>query len=213
MIRIVVVDDQTLVRTGIRSLLALKGELEVVGEASDGVEALEIIAKTAPDVVLLDIRMPRLSGIEVLKELQAKPGMPAVLLLSTFDDDDALLEGMRFGAKGFLLKDVSLERLVESIKAVVVGGTLFRPGVTERNLASIKENQSTFLKLPLPDPLTSREKEVLALMADGFNNREISIALNVVEGTIKNHVSSVLSKLGVRDRTRAVLRGLELAII
>ena len=104
MIRIVVVDDQTLVRTGIRSLLALKGELEVVGEASDGVEALEIIAKTAPDVVLLDIRMPRLSGIEVLKELQAKPGMPAVLLLSTFDDDDALLEGMRFGAKGFLLK-------------------------------------------------------------------------------------------------------------
>ncbi len=213
MIRVVVVDDQTLVRSGIRGLLELDGSLQVVGEAGDGEAALDLIAATRPDVVLLDIRMPGLSGLDVLKALRARGTLPPTLLLTTFDDDEALLAGMRAGAKGFLLKDISLERLLDAIRNVAAGATLFRPAITERALRNLQEAAPPFPRLTLPDPLTARETEVLALMAGGFNNREIAEALDLSEGTAKNHVSSILSKLGVRDRTRAVLRGLELGLI
>ena len=213
MIRIVLVDDQTLVRSGIRGLLALTDDIEVVDEAGDGEQALAVIAAAKPDVVLLDIRMPGRSGIEVLKALKDSGNLPPTILLTTFDDDEALLEGIRAGAKGFLLKDISLERLTEAIRAVASGSTLLRPAITERILQGLKETAPSFPNLDLPDRLTNRETEILRLMAGGFNNREIADALGAGEGTVKNHVSSILSKLGVRDRVRAVLRGLELGCI
>lgn len=213
MIKIVLVDDQTLVRSGIRGLLNLTDDIRVAGEAGDGEQALTVIAAERPDVVLLDIRMPGCSGIEVLQKLQSNGYLPPTILLTTFDDDDALLQGMRAGAKGFLLKDISLERLAEAIRCVADGSTLFRPAITERVMHGLAGAVSSFSSLDMPDQLTARETEILRLMAGGFNNREIADALGPSEGTIKNHVSSILSKLGVRDRVRAVLRGLELGYI
>lgn len=214
MIRLVLVDDQMLVRSGICGLLALTPDIRVVAEAADGDEAFAVIVDTQPDVVLLDIRMPGRSGIALLHALKAQGYLPATILLTTFDDDDALFEGMRAGAKGFLLKDISLERLAEAIRAVAAGGTLFRPAITERVLQHLKlRDLSPSSSLAPAEALTSREIEVLRLMAGGFNNKEIADALGPTEGTIKNHVSSILAKLGVRDRVRAVLRGMEMGII
>lgn len=213
MIRVVLVDDQTLVRSGIGGLLALTKDIRVVGEASDGDEAVRLIAAIDPDVVLLDVRMPGCSGIEVLRTLKSKELLPPTILLTTFDDDEALLEGMRAGARGFLLKDISLERLAAAIRDIAAGLTAIRPAVTERVLNGIREATSPFPSLDLPDRLTNRETEILRLMAGGFNNREIADAIGTSEGTVKNHVSSILSKLGVRDRVRAVLKGVELGYI
>lgn len=209
MIRVVLVDDQMLVRSGIRGLLQLTPDIQVVAEAADGLEAVGVIAAAAPDVLLLDVRMPQCSGIELLRAQQGK--LPPTILLTTFDDDEALFDGMRAGAKGFLLKDISLERLAEGIRSVAAGRTLFRPALTERTRASFE--RSTPAEAPHGASLTSRETEILALMAAGFNNAEIALALGPSEGTVKNHVSSILAKLAVRDRVRAVLRGLELGYI
>jgi len=214
MIKVVLVDDQTLVRSGIKGLLDLTDDIRVVAEASDGLAALDVLASTAPDVVLLDVRMPGRSGIEVLKARKALGPLPPTILLTTFDDDEALLQGMRAGAKGFLLKDISLDRLADAIRSVAAGATLFRPAITERVLQGVREGDDlAFPKLHPTEPLTSRELEILALMAGGFNNREIADALGPSEGTVKNHVSNILSKLGVRDRVRAVLRGFELGYL
>ncbi|MBI3715899.1 MAG: response regulator transcription factor [Betaproteobacteria bacterium] len=213
MIRIVLVDDQTLVRSGIRGLLDLTEDIRVVAEAADGASALAAIASAQPDVVLLDIRMPGMSGIEVLETLRQRGPQAAVILLTTFDDDRALLDGMRAGARGFLLKDISLERLAQAIRDVARGGTIFRPAITERVMQALAGIPAGFESLELAERLTSRETEILGLMAAGMNNREIADALGPSEGTVKNHVSSILSKLGVRDRVRAVLRGLELGYI
>ena len=198
-----------LVRSGIRGLLSLGPDILVVAEAADGEEALSVIRDHKPDVVLLDVRMPRRSGIEVLEALRTTGPLPPTILLTTFDDDSALLQGMRAGAKGFLLKDVSVERLVEAIRLVAAGETLIRPAVTERALKRLEETRPEFDSLESPDPLTKREVQVLRLMAGGYSNREIGDALGASEGTVKNHISSILSKMGVRDRIRAVLKGLE----
>lgn len=213
MIRLLLVDDQALVRRGIAGLLALTPDLVVVGEAADGDEALERIADLAPDVVLLDVRMPRRSGIEVLELLAAEGRSVAAILLTTFDDDEALLQGICAGARGFLLKDVAFETLVEAIRAVARGESWIRPAVTEQVLRGLDRLRPRFERLDLPDPLTPREREVLRLLAGGYSNREIAEFLGTSEGTTKNHISAILSKLGVRDRTRAVLRGLELGLI
>lgn len=213
MIRLVLVDDQTLVRRGIRGLLELTEDLAVVGEAADGAEALAVVAAQRPDVLLLDVRMPVLDGIEVARRLGAVGQLPPTILLTTFDDDEALLAGMRAGARGFLLKDVTFETLTDAIRAVARGESLIRPAVTERALKAVERVAPEFDSLERPDPLTPREVEVLRLLAAGWSNREIADAIGTREGTVKNHISSVLSKLGVRDRTRAVLRGLELGLI
>ena len=213
MIRIVLVDDQTLVRSGIRSLLELAGDVTIVAEASDGEEGLAVIRRERPDVVLLDIRMPKKSGLDLLREMHAAGDLPPTILLTTFDDDEALLDGVKAGARGYLLKDVSLEQLSEAIRAVAAGGTLIRPVVTERVMRGLEHVRRDFDALSPPDPLTKREVEVLRLMAGGYSNREIADALGTAEGTVKNHASNVLSKLGVRDRTRAVLKALELGYI
>jgi len=208
-IRVVLVDDQMLVRSCIRGLLELTPDIRVVAEAADGLEAVAVIAAAQADVLLLDVRMPQCTGIELLRAQQGK--LPPTILLTTFDDDEALFDGMRAGAKGFLLKDISLERLAEGIRSVAAGQTLFRPALTERTRASFE--RSTPATAPHGASLTSRETEILALMAAGFNNAEIAQALGPSEGTVKNHVSSILAKLAVRDRVRAVLRGLELGYI
>jgi len=213
MIRVVLVDDQTLVRRGLRALLDLAGDIVVVAEAGDGVEGAAVIRRERPDVVLLDIRMPKASGLELLRDLRHANELPSTILLTTFDDDEALLEGVKAGARGYLLKDVSLEQLTEAIRTVAGGGTLIRPAVTERVLRGLEHVRRDFESLSPPDPLTRRELEILRLMAGGYSNREIADALGTAEGTVKNHASSILSKLGVRDRTRAVLKALELGYI
>ena len=210
MIRVALVDDQTLVRQGVRNLLELDPEIEVVAEAEDGDAALETIDPDRVDVVLLDLRMPGKSGIDVLRELRAEERLPPTILLTTFDDDSAALEGIQAGAKGFLLKDVTLEELTGAIRAVARGETHLKPGLTDRILRGLQSLPRDFPALEPPDPLTGREVEIVRLMAAGYSNREIAEALHLVEGTVKNHISSILSKLGVRDRTRAVLRAVEL---
>ena len=209
MIRVVLIDDQTLVRRGIRSLLELAGDIEIVAEAGDGAEGIASILRERPDVVLLDVRMPRKDGLEVLRELQGAGSLPPTVLLTTFDDDEVLLEAVKAGARGYLLKDVSLEQLTGAIRSVAAGGTMIRPALTERVLRGLEHVRRDFDALAPPDPLTKREVEILRLMAGGYSNREIADALGTAEGTVKNHASSILSKLGVRDRTRAVLKALE----
>ena len=213
MIDVIVADDQTLVRRGIRSLLELSGELAVIAEASDGDEALEAVRARRPDVLLLDVRMPKKTGLEVLEALRALDAPPPAILLTTFDDDAVAIRGIELGARGFLLKDVTLEQLTGAIRAVAAGGTLYSPAVTERVLRGLARVPTSFEAAALPEPLTRREREVLRLMAAGASNKEIARALHAADGTIKNHASAIFAKLGVRDRTRAVLKALELGIL
>ena len=213
MIRLVLADDQTLVRHGIRALLALADGIEIVAEASDGDEALAAIRRARPDVVLLDVRMPRKTGVDVLRDLQAAGDLPPTILLTTFDDDEVLLDGVKAGAKGYLLKDVTLEHLTAAIRAVAAGGSVIRPAITERVLRGLAHVPRDFDASSPPEALTKRELEILRLMAGGYSNREIAEALGTADGTVKNHASSILSKLGVRDRTRAVLKAIELGYL
>lgn len=216
-INIMLVDDQNLVREGIKSLLNLTDHICTVAEASDGVEALEIIAQQELDVILMDIRMPRLDGIETLQRMSQQAIQVPVIILTTFDDHDLVLNGIRSGAKGFLLKDVSLESLVEAIETVNRGDTLIQPAVTERLIKGFDDLkgkvESKVEDEPIEAPLSKREIEILRLLAGGYSNKEISRAIFKSEGTIKNHVSNILFKLKVRDRTRAVLRAIEQGII
>jgi DNA-binding NarL/FixJ family response regulator len=212
-IDVVVVDDQTLVRQGIRSLLALASDIRVVGEAADGDQALSMIVAAPAAVVLLDVRMPSKTGLEVLEDLGARNHEARVILLTTFEDDAVALAGIRLGARGFLLKDVSLDQLTDAIRVVAGGGTLFNAAITERVVRGLELIAPSFEASSLPEKLTRREVEVLRLMAGGSSNREIAAALGTAEGTVKNHASNVFAKLGVRDRTRAVLRGIELGVI
>ena len=213
MINVMLVDDQNLVRKGVRSLLELSEEIEVVAEAVDGAEAIRTIPEVKPDVVLLDMRMPGKSGLDVLRELSEAKQLPPTIILTTFDDDELLLAGIKAGARGYLLKDVSLAELVNAVKTVAEGGSVVKPAVTQRLLKGLENLQTEFYSLDRPDPLTERETEILRLMAGGYSNKEIANSLGVAEGTVKNHVSNILSKMGVRDRTRAVLKAFELGQI
>jgi DNA-binding NarL/FixJ family response regulator len=213
MIRVCLVDDQTLVRQGIRSLLELSDNIRIVAEAGDGKQALDKIAEVRPDVVLLDMRMPVMGGIETLQHLSQRGDLPPTIILTTFDDDQMVLQGIKLGARGYLLKDVSLEQLVDAVQTVAAGGSLVQPVVTQRLLSGLERMQNDFTSLDRPDPLTERETEILRLMAGGYSNKEIANSLGVAEGTVKNHVSNILSKLGVRDRTRAVLKAFELKLV
>jgi len=208
------VEDQLLVRRGIKSLLELAGDIGVIADVSTADEGVAAIREHRPDVVLLDVRMPRKNGIELLRELRASEELPPTILLTTFDDDEALIDGMKAGARGFLLKDISLELLTAAIRSVAAGETLIRPAVTQHVLRGLDRMRPSAGDLQeTPERLTKRELEVLRLLAGGYSNREISEALGTVEGTVKNHASSILAKLGVRDRTRAVLKALELGYL
>ena len=209
MIRVVLVDDQTLVRAGVRGLLELVPDIEVVGEASDGEEALETVPRLKPDVLLLDIRMPRLNGIEVLESLSKADALPPTLVLTTFDDGDAAIAAIKAGAKGLMLKDVSLEDLAQAIRALAANGTAFQPAMTESLMAAIRRSPSVPTQNYAAESLTFREREVLHLICAGYSNREIADLLALAEGTVKNHVSNLLLKLDARDRTRAALKALQ----
>jgi DNA-binding NarL/FixJ family response regulator len=211
MIRVFIADDQLLVRQGIRTLLEMDPEISVVGEAGDGNETIALVPTLVIDALLLDIRMPHQSGIEVLRELSAKKALPPTLILTTFDDSNIVLDGIRAGARGFMLKDVSYHQLIAAIRAVAGGATVFQPAVTER-LLRLADQVHVDSLTPL-EALTTREIEVVRLMAGGYSNREIAYALGTADGTIKNHVSSILAKFGVRDRTRAVLKALEAGLL
>jgi len=213
MIKVMLVDDQNLVRKGVRSLLELSAEIEVVAEAADGKEAIRTIPQIKPDVVLLDMRMPEKSGLDVLLALSEAGTLPPTIILTTFDDDEMVLAGIKAGARGYLLKDVSLEELVNAVRTVAQGGSMVKPAVTQRLLQGLENLKTDFSSLDRPDPLTDRETEILRLMAGGYSNKEIANSLGVAEGTIKNHVSNILSKMGVRDRTRAVLKAFEMGQI
>lgn len=209
MIRVFIADDQLLVRQGIRRLLELDPELEIAGEAEDGDETIAKAAGATIDVLLLDVRMPKKSGLDVVRELAARDALPPTLILTTFDDTPVVLDAIRAGARGFMLKDVSYEQLIRAIRAIASGETVFQPAVTQRLLRAA----STQTPVHVDESLTDRERDVIRLMAGGCSNKEIAHALGTAEGTVKNHVSNILSKFGVRDRTRAVLRALEAGIL
>ena len=209
MTRIYIVEDETLVREGFRVLLQHVGGVEVVGEAADGEAAAQEIPRVKPDVVLLDIRLPKLDGIQLLRKLRTEGTLPPTIVLTTFKDYDIVFAALREGARGYLLKDVSLAQLRNAIEVVATGGTLIQPAVTERVLDALRDGPRAEPSLPPLEPLTEREIEVLRLMAGGFNNREIAGVLGVAEGTIKNHVANILSKMGARDRMIAVLHAVD----
>lgn len=210
-IRVMLAEDQTLVRQGLRSLLELSDSAEVVGEVADGSEVLDGVRRWDPDVILMDIRMPKMDGIEALRALRDAGLQPPCIILTTFDDHELVLQGLQAGARGYLLKDVTLDSLVNAIRTVHAGDTLVQPALTERVLRGLGQS-NTEDSAPV-GTLTGKEIEVLRLMAGGYSNREIARAIHKSEGTVKNQVSSILDKLGVRDRTRAVLRAINSGIL
>jgi DNA-binding NarL/FixJ family response regulator len=213
-IRILLVDDQKLMREGLRVLLEMEPDLEVVGEAGDGEAALAAYAEQQPDVVLMDVRMSGMDGVEATRRLRERWPEARVIILTTFDDDEYVFEGLRAGALGYLLKDVSGHELAEAIRTVAGGGALIEPSVARKVVAEFARLAPP-ARPPdagLPEPLTEREQEVLRLLAQGLSNREIAQRLFLAEGTVKNYVTSILGKLGVRDRTQAALRARELGL-
>jgi DNA-binding NarL/FixJ family response regulator len=212
-IRVMLADDQTLVRQGICSLLELSPQMRVVEQVSDGSEVLAGVLRSAPDVLLLDIRMPRMNGIDALRALRDAGRLVPTLILTTFDDHQLVLEGLQAGARGYLLKDVSLESLVGAIVTVHGGGSLVQPALTERIIRGLAATAALSQDGVTADALSPKELEVLRMLAGGYSNREISVAICKSEGTVKNQVSSILAKLGVRDRTQAVLRAINLGLL
>jgi DNA-binding NarL/FixJ family response regulator len=209
-IRVFVADDQLLIRQGIRTLLEMDAEIVIAGEAEDGAETIERVPVSEVDVLLLDVRMPKKNGVDVLRDLSAANALPPTLVLTTFDDTSVVLDAIRSGARGFLLKDISYQQLMSAIRAIAAGGTVFQPAITQRLLRAAGTPAPDAMPL---EALTARELEVVRLMAGGYSNKEIAHALGTAEGTIKNQVSSILSKFGVRDRTRAVLKALEARLL
>ncbi len=212
-IRVLVVDDQALVRAGFRMILEAEPDLEVVGEAADGLEAVAAVQRHRPDVVLMDVRMPNLDGIAATHRILAGGGAAKVLMLTTFDMDEYVFEAFRVGASGFLLKDVPPERLIAGIRAVASGEALLAPSVTRRLIEAFVRRQPARALPPGIEELTAREREVLEMMARGLSNAEIAEAFVVSETTVKTHVSRVLDKLELRDRVQAVVFAYECGLL
>lgn len=215
-VRVLLVDDQALFREALGTLLATRDDIDVVGEAGNGDEALDRAAALTPDVVLMDLRMPVLDGVAATRRLKlAHPGV-RVIALTTFDDDEDVFAALRAGAVGYLLKDVSSARLVEAVLAAARGESVLQPSVAAKVVARFAQLSDTPAEprpQPLVVPLSERELEVLRLLADGRSNREIAAAVFLAEGTVKNHVTNVLGKLGARDRTQAALRARDLGLL
>ena len=212
---VLLVDDQRLMRDGLRTLLELEPDLTVAGEAADGEEALVRFRDTRPDVVLMDVRMPGMDGVEATRRLRAMDPEAKVIILTTFDDDEYVFEGLRAGAVGYLLKALSGEELADAIRTVAAGGALIDPAVTRKvvNEFARLAPPARSIDAGLAEPLSEREKEVLGLVARGLSNREIADELFLAEGTVKNYVTTILQKIGVRDRTQAALRARELGLL
>ncbi|MGY1728683.1 response regulator [Geodermatophilus sp. SYSU D01062] len=214
-VRVLVVDDQALFREALVTLLGARPEVEVVGEAGDGHEALERAAAVRPDVVLMDLHMPVLDGIGAARRLRVEQPHVRVLALTTFDDDEDVFAALRAGALGYLLKDVSSDRLVEAVLSAARGESVLQPSVAAKVVARLAQLDDAPRPRPQPlvVPLSDRELDVLRLLAEGRSNREIAQALYLAEGTVKNHVTNVLGKLGARDRTQAALRARALDLV
>ena len=215
MISVVVADDQALVRTGLRTILENAGGFDIVGEASDGADAVRLCRAAKPDAVLMDVRMPGMDGIEATRQIRAGADPPRVLILTTFDLDEYVYTGLRAGASGFLLKDTLADELISAIQVVVAGNAVVAPSATRRLIERFLERTSE----PRPEQadrlasLTEREREVLTLMARGLSNAEIASQLFLSEGTIKTHVSHLLGKLRLRDRVQAVVLAYECGLV
>ena len=223
MIKVLLVDDQTLIRQGIRLLLEIEPDIQVVGQAADGRAALEQVETLHPDVVLMDVRMPEMDGVAATRLLSASHPEVKVIILTTFEDDETVFEGLKAGASGYLLKDISSEEMAQAVRKVAAGEALIQSRLTRKvlaefsRLATATDRQSSVKGGPgaetLPVALTERELQVLQALTRGLSNREIAASLVITEGTVKNHVSSLIDKLGVRDRTQAVLKAQELGLI
>jgi len=216
MIRVLIVDDQALFREGLRTLLSVNKEIEVVGEAPNGEEAIRLVEKHGPAVVLMDIQMPILDGVAATRRLKTSHPDCRVIVLTTFDDDEKVFEGLRAGAVGYLLKDAPSEKLVEAIKAAARGESFLQPSVAAKlvaEFARLSERPAAPKPQGLEEPLSDREIEVLRRIADGASNKEIAAALVIAEGTVKNHITNILGKLGVTGRLQAVNKARELGII
>ena len=215
-IRVLVVDDQALLRTAFSSLIDAEDDLEVVGEAADGRQAVELAASLAPDVVVMDVRMPVMDGIEATRQITADRAAhaPRVLILTTFDLDEYVFEALRAGASGFALKSRPLEELLSAIRTVAAGEALLAPSVTRRLIAHFAEEVRVPWRTPRGlDELTEREREVLSLVARGLSNAELAETLHVSLPTVKTHVSRILTKLGARDRTQLVVLAYESGLV
>lgn len=216
MIRILLVDDQTLVRQGIQTLLDLEADLTVVGTAVNGQQAIELVERLQPDVVLMDIRMPVMDGVAATREICRRWPHIGVIILTTFDDDEYVIEGLKAGARGYMLKDADSSEIVAAIRIVARGEALIQPSITRKVLAEFSRlaaSAPATRPSPLAEPLTEREMDVLHGIAAGHSNREIADQLCISEGTVKNYVSSLLAKLAVRDRTQAIIRARELGLL
>lgn len=213
--RILIVDDQRLMREGLRTLLELESDFTVAGEAGDGAAALEAYEASTSDIVLMDIRMPGMDGVEATRRLRARHPGARVIILTTFDDEAYVFDGLRAGAQGYLLKDLSGDELATAIRTVMAGGALIEPSVARKVFAEFARLAPAARPLDagLAEPLTEREREVLRGVAEGLSNREIGQKLFLTEGTVKNYVTSVLQKIGARDRTQAALRAKELGLL
>lgn len=207
MIRVLLVDDQTLIRLGLKALLELETDLQVVGEAENGKTAIELVKQLQPDVVLMDVRMPVMDGVAATREISERFAATKILMLTTFDNDEYLAAALRYGAMGYLLKDTPSEELAAAIRAVYKGYTQLGPGLVEKIMAKFQANTPMPSATPPTswDELTPREQEVLRLIAKGASNREIAQALYISEGTVKNHVTNILNRLNLRDRTQAAI--------
>lgn len=214
-ITILLVDDQALFREALRTLLSIQPDLEIVGEAANGEEAIRLAADLCPAVVLMDLQMPVLDGVAATRRLRSSQPDCRVIALTTFDDNEYVFEGLRAGAVGYLLKDAPSEKLVEAIRAAARGESFLQPSVAAKVIAEFTRlaDKPPHRPQPLVDPLSGRELEVLALVANGASNKEIAAALFIAEGTVKNHLTNILGKLAVRDRTQAALKAKELGVI
>ena len=213
-ITILLVDDQPLFREGLRTLLSVQPDLKVVGEAGDGEEALKLCRTLKPAVVLMDLQMPVLDGVEATRRLHHEQPDSRVIVLTTFDDDEMVFDGLRAGALGYLLKDAPSEKLAEAIRAAARGESFLQPSIAAKVVAEFARLATKRSPTQaLIEPLSDREQEILALIATGATNREIGNQLFLAEGTVKNHVTNVLGKLGVRDRTQAALKAREMGLI
>lgn len=214
-IRILIVDDQTMFRHGMRVLLMSQPDFDVVGEAADGEEALRKAAALRPQVVLMDLRMPHLDGAAATRRLHATQPESRVIVLTTFEEDAAVFDSLRAGAIGYLLKDAASEQLYEAIRAAARGESFLQPSVAAKLVAEFARisQQAPNWAQALPEPLSPRELEILRLLANGATNKEIAAQLVLAEGTVKNHVTNILMKLGVTDRTAAAMKAHELGLI
>ena len=214
-IKILLVDDQPLFREGLRTLLSIHSDFDVVGEAGNGHEAINLVRSTGASVVLMDLQMPILDGVEATRRLHREQPDCRVIVLTTFDDDEMVFDGLRAGAVGYLLKDAPSDKLAEAIRVAARGETFLQPSVAAKVVAEFARLTRKRIERSssLAEPLSERELEVVRLIADGASNREIGEALCLAEGTVKNHVTNILGKLGVRDRTQAAIKAKDIGLI